>query len=97
MKSRLRLMTVAVSVAVGLSWIGLPSVAAQQNDISGVVTSGDGSEAGVWVIAETDDRRASRCWLEGTRRLDDLRRGRDLTYRGRKGCEAGHPEVPGST
>ena len=55
MKSRLKLMTVAVSVAVGLSWSVLPPLAAQQNDIAGVVTSGDGAEAGVWVIAETDD------------------------------------------
>jgi hypothetical protein len=33
----------------------LPSVAIDSDDIGGVVTSGDGPEAGVWVIAETDD------------------------------------------
>ncbi|HAT28227.1 MAG TPA: hypothetical protein DCS89_14510, partial [Gammaproteobacteria bacterium] len=32
-----------------------PGISSDQNDIGGVVTSTDGPEAGVWVIAETDD------------------------------------------
>ena len=44
----------AALLAVGLAGLGLP-VAAQDDDISGVVTSAAGPEAGVWVIAETDD------------------------------------------
>lgn len=34
---------------------GTPAVALDADDIGGVVTSGSGPEAGVWVIAETDD------------------------------------------
>ena len=41
-------------MAAGLAELGGP-VAAQDDDISGVVTSAAGPEAGVWVIAETQD------------------------------------------
>ena len=49
-----------VAVALAAAWVGITqdhSVAAQADDgvITGVVTSADGAEAGVWVIAETDD------------------------------------------
>ena len=49
-----------LAVALAAAWVGATqdhSVAAQSDDgvIMGVVTSGDGAEAGVWVIAETDD------------------------------------------
>ncbi len=44
----------AAVLAVGLALAGAP-VAAQDDDISGVVTSAAGPEAGVWVIAETQD------------------------------------------
>ncbi|MDP7691491.1 MAG: carboxypeptidase-like regulatory domain-containing protein, partial [Vicinamibacterales bacterium] len=49
---------VAVLLAAGLAWFG-PGVTAQVaidgDDIGGVVRSASGPEAGVWVIAETDD------------------------------------------
>ena len=32
-----------------------PGISVDQDDIGGVVTSSNGPEAGVWVIAETDD------------------------------------------
>ena len=44
----------AAFLAAALAVLG-PPVAAQDDDISGVVTSAAGSEAGVWVIAETQD------------------------------------------
>ena len=49
-----------VAVALAAVWVGMTQdrqVAAQTDDgvITGTVTSGDGAEAGVWVIAETDD------------------------------------------
>ena len=44
----------AAFLAAGLAVLG-PPVAAQGEDISGVVTSAAGPEAGVWVIAETQD------------------------------------------
>ncbi len=40
---------------VGLSSQQSPSVAIDNDDIGGVVTSAKGPEAGVWVIAETND------------------------------------------
>ena len=43
-----------VVVATSLVWFTLPGRAAE-GDISGTVTSEDGPEAGVWVIAETTD------------------------------------------
>ena len=45
---------IAALLAVGLSVLSA-SVIAADTDISGVVTSTDGPEAGVWVIAETLD------------------------------------------
>ena len=44
----------AAFLAAALAVLG-PPVAAQDADISGVVTSAAGPEAGVWVIAETED------------------------------------------
>ena len=44
----------AAFLAAALAVLGSP-VAAQDDDISGVVTSAAGPEAGVWVIAETQD------------------------------------------
>ncbi len=49
-----------VAVALAATWVGVTrdqTVAAQEDTgvITGTVTSGDGAEAGVWVIAETDD------------------------------------------
>ena len=40
---------------LGLGTAGNAQVAIDADDIGGVVTSPDGPEAGVWVIAETDD------------------------------------------
>jgi len=34
---------------------GVFVVSAVENDLAGIVTSGNGPEAGVWVVAETDD------------------------------------------
>ena len=49
---------VAVLLATGLAWIG-PGLTAQGaidgDDIGGIVRSANGPEAGVWVIAETND------------------------------------------
>ena len=44
----------AVLLASGLASVGGPAAAAA-DDITGIVTSASGPEAGVWVIAETDD------------------------------------------
>ena len=41
-------------LAAGLAAVGGPAAAAD-DDIAGVVASASGPEAGVWVIAETDD------------------------------------------
>ncbi len=51
---------VAILTGVGLAWIGTrtaaqPAVMIDADDIGGVVRSASGPEAGVWVIAETDD------------------------------------------
>ena len=57
MRTALRLIGLlftALMVAGGAVWYGGPT-AAQGDDISGVVTSASGPEAGVWVIAETLD------------------------------------------
>ena len=43
------------SLLVALGTTVNAQVAIDNNDIGGVVTSTDGPEAGVWVIAETDD------------------------------------------
>ena len=45
----------ALVAATGLVWVAGDTPAAQGDDISGVVRSGNGPEAGVWVIAATDD------------------------------------------
>ncbi len=47
-------LAIAVLVSVSLVWFTTPGRAAE-GDISGTVTSSNGSEAGVWVIAETTD------------------------------------------
>ncbi len=57
MSKRFRVMSMLGMVALfvaGLAAVGGPAVAAD-GDISGVVTSASGPEAGVWVIAETYD------------------------------------------
>ncbi len=57
MTKKLRVMSMAGIVAgmvAGLAVVGGPAVAAD-GDITGVVTSENGPEAGVWVIAETHD------------------------------------------
>ena len=55
MRNRLAgVLTVAVLVAVSLTWVTLPGRAAE-DDIGGTITSSHGPEAGVWVIAETTD------------------------------------------
>ena len=51
---------VAVFVAAGLTWLGSSATAQvsidiDDNDIGGAVRGTDGPEAGVWVIAESDD------------------------------------------
>ena len=58
LNQRLSFLGAAVLLAIGLAWVG-PGVTAQvsidDDDIGGVVRGTDGPEAGVWVIAETDD------------------------------------------
>ena len=50
------LLVTATLLAVAVAWVTpLPGQAAQSDEITGVVTSGNGPEEGVWVIAETDD------------------------------------------
>jgi hypothetical protein len=44
-----------VAGAAGFAAAQTPPVAIDPDDIGGVVTGADGPEAGVWVIAETDD------------------------------------------
>ena len=45
----------AVLLAGGMLWLTGPNAQAAGDDIAGVVRSAGGGEAGVWVIAETDD------------------------------------------
>ena len=45
----------AAAVAMGVIWLTVSSPAAAGDDIRGVVRSESGPEAGVWVIASTDD------------------------------------------
>src|SRR5262249_59122946 len=59
-KSKLYLGAVVIAVALAGSVSGLaaqqaPAVALDNDDIGGVVTGANGPEAGVWVIAETND------------------------------------------
>ena len=46
---------VAATVTSGVVWLTGTTPAAAGNDITGVVRSDSGPEAGVWVIAETED------------------------------------------
>ena len=58
MTKNLRAMSLCVTsvlVAFGLAAVSGPAVVAAGDDITGVVTSATGPEAGVWVIAETPD------------------------------------------
>ena len=45
----------ALLLAGGAVWLGGTTARAAEGDISGVVNGPNGPEAGVWVIAETDD------------------------------------------
>ena len=56
MKTRkVQLLATIILLAGAAAWATLPGQAAGSNEIVGVVTSSNGPEAGVWVIAETDD------------------------------------------
>ena len=68
----------AAFLAAALAVLG-PPVAAQDDDIGGVVTSAAGPEAGVWVIAETDD------FDTGFRKIVVHRRRRALSGAGPSG------------
>ena len=53
---RVGLLATATLLTAAVAWVTLlPGQAAQSDEITGVVTSGNGPEEGVWVIAETDD------------------------------------------
>ena len=54
MKTRVGLLATATLFTLALTWTTLPGRAQESNVISGVVTSSNGPEEGVWVIAETD-------------------------------------------
>src|SRR5687767_7499343 len=59
MRRRLGILGVGVLAAVGAAWFAMSTesnVVAAENTgvITGIVTSGNGPEAGVWVIAEAD-------------------------------------------
>ena len=45
----------ALLLVVGIFWLNDETTHATDGDITGVVTGLSGPEAGVWVIAETDD------------------------------------------
>jgi hypothetical protein len=45
----------ALLLAGGVGWLASPAVSAGGDDISGTVRGAKGTEAGVWVIAETND------------------------------------------
>ena len=60
MLTRMALFAGAGILALSLAWVRAQqnistAVAIDQNDIGGVVTSAQGPEAGVWVIAETTE------------------------------------------
>ena len=55
MTRRLGQLMVVVLLAMGLVRVAVPGQAAEGDVITGVVTSENGPEEGVWVIAETDD------------------------------------------
>ena len=53
---RVGLLATATLLTAAVAWVTpLAGQAVQSDEITGVVTSGDGPEEGVWVIAETDD------------------------------------------
>ena len=54
MKTRVGLLATATLFILALTWATLPGRAQESNVISGVVTSSNGPEEGVWVIAETN-------------------------------------------
>ena len=59
MHNQFRLMltmsVVVCAIAVGLSERAVQRIELDDDDIGGVVSSADGPEAGVWVVAETTD------------------------------------------
>ena len=55
MRRRVGLLTVGSLLALGPVWMVASGQGVDAETITGVVTSDDGPEAGVWVIAETDD------------------------------------------
>ena len=59
MRSKLTLMigltAAALLLVVAIFWLGDETTQVTEGDITGVVTGLSGPEAGVWVIAETDD------------------------------------------
>jgi hypothetical protein len=70
-KSKLYLSVAMIALAGALAGAPAPLSAQQappgvtigQTDLGGVVTSANGPEAGVWVVAETTDLRSSpRSW-----------------------------------
>ena len=50
-----KLLCAVALAAGGALWLAVSTVAAGEDSITGVVQSASGAEAGVWVIAETDD------------------------------------------
>ena len=50
-----KLLCAVALAAGGAVWLAVSTVAAGEDSITGVVRSASGAEAGVWVIAETDD------------------------------------------
>ena len=55
MRRRVELRAVGILVVLGSAWIVVSGQQVDTETITGVVTSSKGPEAGVWVIAETDD------------------------------------------
>ena len=66
---------------------GVFVVSAAEDDLAGIVTSGNGPEAGVWVVAEGDQRRKCRPAREGSL-LDAEAIARDA-----KGCSRARPSA----
>ena len=55
MRRRLERLAAAILLALGAAGLAVGAQEADPATITGVVTSGNGPEAGVWVIAETGD------------------------------------------
>ena len=55
MQRRVELLTVGILLALGSTWMVASGQRVGTKTITGVVTSSNSPEAGVWVIAETDD------------------------------------------